>query len=201
MAQQEIANARPRQSSQDEDGVTARGRDTATIGRSKQSRRDNEHPAPSPHFSVVTDPAALQDVSVEQIVQSSKLSVRAENVLKILAMELIDENPPQGRWIPSDLLVQRLTYRQLATARNCGPQTTAEIVRWAETRGKALRRSFHFGKSLSAMWQETIAKFSAGEISKAEVAEALESSTRRKNTRIPVALQKILLELIRSPNE
>jgi hypothetical protein len=146
------------------------------------------------------DAVDLQGVSVKQTVSAS-LSVRAENVLKMLALELTGEDPPQGRWCPSDLLLQRLTYRHLLTARNCGPQTTAEIVSWAEARGIILRRSFRAGRSLSAMWQETIAKFSTGEISKAEVAEALENSTRRRNTRIPVALQKILLQLIRPPGE
>jgi hypothetical protein len=50
------------------------------------------------------------------------------------------------------------------------------------------------------MWQHTVAKFSAGEISTNELAEALEYSTRRRNTRIPVELQKILLQLIRTAN-
>jgi hypothetical protein len=51
------------------------------------------------------------------------------------------------------------------------------------------------------MWQDAIARFARGEISKAEVAEALERSMRRRNTQIPVALQNILLQLIRSSNE
>jgi hypothetical protein len=51
------------------------------------------------------------------------------------------------------------------------------------------------------MWHETISRFSTGEITKAEAVEALENSTRRRNTRIPVALQKIILQLIRSENE
>ena len=130
-----------------------------------------------------------------------QLSVRAENVLKILAPELTGEAPPPGRWTPSDLLLQRLTYTHLSTARNCGPQTIAEIVRWAQTRGKTIQRSFHAGKSLSVMWHDAIEKFSAGEISRAEIAEALEKSTRRKNTRVPVALQKILLQLIRTSSD
>jgi hypothetical protein len=134
------------------------------------------------------DPAAMP----------TRLSVRAENVLKELAMELIGESPPQGRWLPPDLLVQRLTYRDLSTARNCGPQTTAEIIKWAHTRGTIIERPFHPGKSLSAMWQYTITKFSEGEISKDEVAEVLEKSTRRGNTRIPVAFQRMLLQFVNS---
>jgi hypothetical protein len=137
----------------------------------------------------------------ERPAQPGKLSIRAENVLKILAVELTGEAPTRGRWVPSDLLLRRLTYRHLSTARNCGPHTTAEIIQWAQTRGIVIRRSFHAGKSLSAMWQDILARCSAGEISKAEVAEALENSTRRRNTRIPVALQRILLQWIRPSSE
>jgi hypothetical protein len=137
----------------------------------------------------------------ERAAPPSELSVRAENVLKELALELIGENPPRGRWRPSDLLLQRLTYKHLSIARNCGPQTTAEIIKWAQTRGRVIQPSFYAGKSLSAMWQDVIAKFSTGKISKAEVAEALENSTRRGNTRIPVAFQRMLLQLVRSSNE
>ena len=70
--------------------------------------------------------------TVEPTAVLRELSVRAENVLKMLALELTGDNPPQGRWTPPDPLLQKLTYRHLSTARNCGPQTTAEIVRWAE---------------------------------------------------------------------
>ena len=183
--------------------MTAKRIDRAAVSIFPPPTCDSGRRATSPAFSVVpkADAAVLPDTSVDQTEWPRELSVRAENVLKILALELTGETPPHGRWIPSDLLLQRLTYRHLSTARNCGPQTTAEIVSWAETRGKILQRSFHVRKSLSAMWQDTIAKFSTGEISKAEVAEALENSTRRRNTRIPVALQKILLQLIRPPNE
>jgi hypothetical protein len=146
------------------------------------------------------EPAGLPVPSNGQAARLGDLSIRAENVLKILAAELTGEAPPRGRWLPSDLLLQRLTYRHLATARNCGPHTTAEIIDWVRTRGIVIRRSF-YGKSLSVMWQDILAKCSAGEISKAEVAEALENSARRRNTRIPVPLQRILLQLIRQPNE
>ena len=130
----------------------------------------------------------------------ARLSVRAENVLKELAVVLVGENPPQGRWI-SDLLVQRLTYYHLSTARNCGPQTRTEIIKWAKTQGKLIQRSSYAGKSLSSMWEDTIAKFSAGKISRAEVVEALEKSARRRNTRVPVAFQEMLLQLVNSQNE
>jgi hypothetical protein len=131
---------------------------------------------------------------------AAPLSVRAQNVLKELAVELNGENPPQVGWVPSNLLLQRLTFRHLATARNCGPQTTAEIVQWALARGKVIKPAFSSKKTLSAMWQDIVEKFSTGEISKAAVAEALESSARRRNTRIPVAFQKVLLQLV-SPSD
>ena len=147
------------------------------------------------------DSADLQDPSIKKPAQARKLSTRAENVLKILAVELTGEEPPRGRSVPSELLLQRLSYKHLAAARNCGPQTTAEIIEWAQGRGTDIRLSFPAGKSFSAMWQHVIAKCSTGEFSKAEIADALETSTRRRNTRIPVALQKILLQFIRSSNE
>ena len=130
--------------------------------------------------------------------KSADLSVRAENVLKELAVELTGENPPKGRWIPSSNLLRKLTFRHLLTARNCGPQTTDEIVRWAESRGVVIRPPFHAGKSLPAIWRDLIVKCSKGEITKAEIAEALEKSARRKNTRIPVAFQAILLQILSS---
>ena len=181
-----------------QDGMTAKRNDRAAIG-----IRNQAPPAAAARLSVVPRIACeeQQDSPVDQTALSKGLGVRAENVLKMLAVELTGEHPPQGRWTPSDRLLERLTYRDLLTARNCGPQTTAEIVRWAETRGKVLQPPLRVGHSLSAMWHETISRFSTGEISKTEVAEALENSTRRRNTRIPVALQKIILQLIRSPNE
>jgi hypothetical protein len=124
------------------------------------------------------------------------LSVRAENVLKELAVELTGDNPPKRRWIPPDNLLRRLTFKHLKTARNCGPQTIDEIVKWAATRGVIIQEPFHAGKSLAAMWRDLIAKFSSGEFTNVEIAEALERSMRRKNTKIPVALQSILLQIL-----
>jgi len=138
-----------------------------------------------------------QDTSIDQTVQ---LSARAENVLKVIWTNLTGENPPRGRWIPSDLLMCRLTYKDLETARNCGPQTLAEILRWAQLRGRAIKPPVRAGKSLTIMWDDIIAKMSSGGISRAEVAAALEISTRRRNTRIPIEFQKALLELLNSPN-
>ena len=134
------------------------------------------------------------------VADPNRLSVRAENVLKELAVELAGETPPKGRWIPSDDLLQKLTFKHLLTARNCGPQTIDEIVTWATTRGVTIQRPFYTGKSLAAMWHDLIAKFSSGEFTKAEMVEALERSMRRKNTKIPVALQSIILQLLISGN-
>lgn len=132
------------------------------------------------------------------VAQPAALSVRAENVLKELAVELTGEAPPKGRWIPPHKLLRKLTFKDLLTARNCGPHTTDEIVRWAETRGVTIRPPFHTGKSLSATWRDLILKCSKGEFTKAEIAEALEKSARRKNTRIPVAFQSILSKILAS---
>jgi hypothetical protein len=131
----------------------------------------------------------------------SELSVRAENVLKELAVELTGENPPKGRWIPSPNLLRKLTFRHLLTARNCGPQTTDEIIRWAESLGVVIQPPLHTGKPLSAVWRDLIVKCSKGEITKAEIAAALEKSARRKNTRIPVAFQSILSQILSSARE
>lgn len=128
--------------------------------------------------------------------QTVQLSSRAQNVLKELATELTGEIPPRGRWIPSDLLLQRLSYRHLATARNCGPQTTTEIARWAKSKGKVIEPPSRIGKSLSGMWQDAMKKFSSGSLSNLEVAEVLENSTRRRNTRIPIEFQKMLVQFV-----
>jgi hypothetical protein len=135
------------------------------------------------------------------IPKPAKLSVRAENVLKELAAELTGETPPKGRWVPPHELLRKLTFRHLLTARNCGPQTTDEIVRWAESRGVTIHPPFHAGKSLSSTWRDLILKCSKGEFTKAEIAEVLEKSARRKNTRIPVAFQSILSKILNSVPE
>jgi hypothetical protein len=127
-----------------------------------------------------------------------QLSVRAENVLKELSAELTGDNPPKGRWIPTDGALRKLTFNHLSTARNCGPQTIDEIVAWAATRGVIIRKPSYAGKSLATMWRDLFAKFSSGEFSKAEISEALERSMRRKNTKIPVAIQRILLQILTS---
>jgi hypothetical protein len=139
--------------------------------------------------------------AVDPVAKPAPLSVRAENVLKELALELTGETPPKGRWVPPHKLLRKLTFRHLLTARNCGPQTTGEIIRWAESRGVVIQQPFHAGKSLSAVWRDLIVKCSKGEFTKAEIAEALEKSARRKNTRIPVAFQSILSQILSSARE
>ena len=130
--------------------------------------------------------------------QQDGLSARAENVLKELAAELIGENPLKGRWIPSSELLRKITFRDLLTARNCGPQTIDEIVRWAKSQGVVIQPPFHAGKSLSAIWRDLVAKSSAGDFSKAEIAKALERSTRRRSTQIPIAFQNLLVKVLSS---
>lgn len=129
---------------------------------------------------------------------SSDLSIRALNVLKILAAELMEECPPRQNWVPSTALLRRMTFNHLATARNCGPRTVTEIIQWAASRGVTIQPPFHAGKSLSAIWRDIGAKFAARNLGYAEVTEALEKSVRRKSTTIPVAAQEVLLQLLKA---
>ena len=46
------------------------------------------------------------------------------------------------------------------------------------------------------MWRDIIARFPTTGFAMAEIVEALERSMRRKNTRIPVAFQDILVKLL-----
>jgi hypothetical protein len=126
------------------------------------------------------------------------LSVRAVNVLKELAPELIGQIPPKGAWVPPDDLLRRLTARHLVTARNCGLHTAREIVNWAHARGVSITLPRYAGQSLSEVWGSLVARASVGKLTRAEIAEALEKSIRRKSARIPVAFQIILLEILSS---
>ena len=130
--------------------------------------------------------------------QSCHLSVRAVNVLKELAVELLDDVPPKAGWEPPDELLRRLTARHLATARNCGRQTAREILDWAEARGITIPSPHHAGKSLSEVWGSLIDRASAGRLTRDEITEALEKSIRRRSPRIPVAFQIILLKILSS---
>jgi hypothetical protein len=125
-----------------------------------------------------------------------RLSVRAINVLKILADEITGEAPPRDDWVPPKSLLGKITVERLSIARNCGPRTVDEIIRWAEARGVKIQPVFHAGKSLSETWRDLAARFAAGDLTQAELAEALEKSVRRKSTKIPVPAQRILLRFL-----
>jgi hypothetical protein len=124
------------------------------------------------------------------------LSVRAINVLKMLADEIMGEIPPRDDWVPPEALLRKINVERLSIARNCGPRTVDEIIRWAKARGVTIQPVFHAGKSLSETWRDLGARFSSGELTKAELAEALGRSVRRKSTKVPVAIQRILLNYL-----
>jgi len=144
---------------------------------------------------IVPAPGAIPPASSEGA--EEPLSGRAINVLKMLADEIMGEVPPRDDWVPPESLLRRITVERLSIARNCGPRTTDEIIRWAEARGVTIQPVFHAGKSLSETWRNLSARFAAGDLNKAELAEALEKSVRRKSTKIPVAVQQILLKYLR----
>ncbi|MDA9411819.1 hypothetical protein [Bradyrhizobium sp. CCBAU 45384] len=129
------------------------------------------------------------------------LSVRAQNVLKELAVELTGEQPPKGNWSPSRELLLALSAERLATARNCGPHTMREIVDWAQGCGVTIKPLIPPGGSLSQMWAELIANASAGSLTGAQIAGALQRSIRRKSVRIPIAFQGILVKILLSSFE
>ncbi|SFV18124.1 MULTISPECIES: hypothetical protein [Bradyrhizobium] len=130
-----------------------------------------------------------------------RLSVRAQNVLKELAVELTGEQPPKGNWSPSRELLRALTAERLATARNCGPHTVREIVDWAQGCGVTIKPVIRSGGSLSEMWAELITNASTGALTSAEIVSALQRSIRRKSVRIPIAFQVILVKILLSSFE
>jgi hypothetical protein len=140
-------------------------------------------------------PSSVPDVHAAPK-RPKQLSARALNVLKELAVRLTEETPPRGTWTPTIALLEKLNFQCLATARNCGPQTIDEISAWAASNGVTMQPPFHSGKSLSAMWHELAVRFSNGGFSQSELAQALEKSIRRRNTRIPVAFQEALLRVL-----
>jgi hypothetical protein len=129
------------------------------------------------------------------------LSVRAQNVLKELAVELTGEQPPKGNWAPSRELLLALTAERLATARNCGPHTSREIIDWAQGCGVTITPALLQGRSLSKMWARLIASASTEGLGSAEVIAALQKSIRRRSVRIPVAFQIILVKILLSSFE
>jgi hypothetical protein len=180
--------------------MTARKNATSPDRRKTEDPREKAGPvsatAIGPGVPARTAPRPSGNVTAFPRTPSGGLSNRALNVFKILAPELTGECPPRQNWTPSAALLRRVTFKHLATARNCGPQTTREIIQWAASRGVTIQPPPLAGKSLSAAWKELAAKFAAGELAQAEMAEALEKSIRRKSTTIPVAIQKILLQLL-----
>jgi hypothetical protein len=181
-----------------QDTATAATNGDAGPGAPATSSRD-EASQPRTDASLGGGPGHASSVPGEVLAtpaQLDVLSVRAENVLKQWAAESIGEVPPKGRWSPSASLLRQLSFQDLQASRNCGPQTTDEIVRWARLQGVIIERPRYAGKSLSAMWQDIIARSATGDFNRAEIAEALQRSLRRKNTRIPVAFQNILVKML-----
>jgi hypothetical protein len=146
-------------------------------------------------------PERLDEADLPAAGIDTGLSVRALNVLKILADEVTGEIASRDAWVPPDALLRKITMERLSLARNCGPRTVDEIVRWAAARGVTIRPLFHAGKSLSEAWRDLGTRFSAGELTKEELAEALERSVRRKSTKIPVGVQRILLKYLRGQGD
>jgi hypothetical protein len=129
------------------------------------------------------------------------LSVRGQNVLKELALELSGEQPPKGPWSPSRELLLALTAERLASARNCGPNTTREIIAWAQGCGVTIKPVIRTAGSLSEMWAELTAHAASGVLTSAQIVSALERSIRRKSVRIPIAFQIILVKILLSSIE
>jgi hypothetical protein len=134
--------------------------------------------------------------SAEADAPDQKLSLRALNVLKMIAGDITGDIPPRNGWVPPEALLRKITMERLSTARNCGPHTLNEIVRWAAARGVTIRPMFHTGKSLTEIWRDLSAKFAAGGLTQAELVEALEKSVRRRTTSVPVTIQRILLKYL-----
>lgn len=133
--------------------------------------------------------------SAEADAPDQKLSLRALNVLKMIAGDITGDIPPRNGWVPPEALLRKITMERLSTARNCGPQTLNEIVRWAAARGVTIQPMFHTGKSLTEIWRNLSAKFAAGGLTQAELVEALEKSVRRRTTSVPVTIQRILSQI------
>jgi hypothetical protein len=129
------------------------------------------------------------------------LSVRAQNVLKELAVELTGEQPPRGTLAPSHELLLALTVERLGSARNCGPRTAREIIAWAHDCGVTIKPPVQVGRSLSQMWAKLATEASRGSLTSAEIIAALEKSIRRKSARIPVTFQIVLLKILISTFE
>ncbi|MET4071012.1 hypothetical protein ABID58_005822 [Bradyrhizobium sp. S3.2.6] len=188
----------PREAERPEAAWPAEGNDQRATPQSGEPSRTSEprnRPAGERGPAVGSVPAKRAPAPMK------RLSVRAQNVLKELAVELTGEQPPKGDWSPSRELLRALTAERLATARNCGPHTIREIVDWAQGCGVTIKPVLPPGGSLSQMWSELIANASAGALTSAEIAGALQRSIRRKSVRIPIAFQVILVKILLSSFE
>ena len=132
---------------------------------------------------------------------SRELSGRALNVLKLLTAEMTGEQTPRKDWVPSDPFLRKLSFERLVNARNCGPLTAEEIIRWARSRGIIIEPPSCAGRSFPQIWRHLEARFATGEVTRTEIAEVIERSVRRKNTKIPVPVQRILLKLLCTAGE
>src|ERR1700691_5127270 len=83
--------------------MTAKSNGRAAIRIAKGPACDVDRPT--------TDGGHFQSSTCAAADLTAPLSVRAQNVLKELAVELNGENPPRVGWVPSSLLLQRLTFR------------------------------------------------------------------------------------------
>ncbi|MHC4054178.1 hypothetical protein RAD04_30225 [Bradyrhizobium sp. 25ACV] len=165
---------------------------------SPQSGDASRMPEPRNRSAGQRGPAVGSVQAKRTPVPMQRLSVRAQNVLKELAVELTGEQPPKGTWSPSRELLLALTAERLATTRNCGPHTMREIVDWAQGCGVTIKPVIPPGGSLSQMWGELITNASEGALTSAEIASALQRSIRRKSVRIPIAFQVILVKILLS---
>ena len=147
-----------------------------------------------------TDERASRDSGRPDEPAACALSGRALNVLKLLAVELTGESPAKN-WIPSTALLREVTFERLFNARNCGPLTIDEIVRWAGSRGVTIAPRSYVGKSLPEMWHELVVKFAAGKLTQDQIAGAFERSVRRKSTKVPLAVQRVLVRLLGQPGK
>lgn len=188
----------PQQADRPEAAWPAEGEDQRATPQSGEASRT---PEPRNRSTGERGPAVGSVQAKRAPVPMKRLSVRAQNVLKELAVELTGEQPPKGNWSPSRELLRALTAGRLATARNCGPHTMREIVDWAQGCGVTIKPVLPPGGSLSQMWAELIANASAGALTSAEIAGALQRSIRRKSVRIPIAFQVILVKILLSSFE
>lgn len=202
--QMTVAGARKRRSWPEEAELQEAARPAAEAGDQRAAPQPGDAsrtPEPRNRPAGERGPAVGSVPAKRAPVPMKQLSVRAQNVLKELAVELTGEQPPKGNWSPSRELLRALTAERLATARNCGPHTVREITDWAQGCGVTIKPVIRPGGSLSEMWAELITNASTGALTSAEIVSALQRSIRRKSVRIPIAFQVILVKILLSSFE